>query len=173
MSTDLDLDEQQLIDCAIDAGAEDGKVINPESDVFTGKWVRLKCKYGCSGYGKRLTCPPHSPTSEQTREVLDEYERGLLIHFPSEEDELSEGMANLEREAFLSGYHKAFALAAGPCNFCSDCNLEQCKHPKKARPSMEACGVNVYKTVRQNGFPISVVKNPDQSQDYYGLLLLE
>ncbi|KXA93147.1 hypothetical protein AKJ64_01295 [candidate division MSBL1 archaeon SCGC-AAA259E17] len=154
-------------------GAEDAELLVPKDEVFTGNWVRLKCQFGCGGYGERLTCPPYSPTPQETRKVLDEYESGILVHFPSEENNLKELMADLEREAFLSGYYKAFALAAGPCNFCEECNLEECEHPHKARPSMEACGIDVYKTARNAGYHIEVVKNHEQSQDYFGLLLLE
>ncbi|KXA99225.1 hypothetical protein AKJ41_05770 [candidate division MSBL1 archaeon SCGC-AAA259O05] len=164
---------EYFINRAIEMGAEDAKLLAPKDEVFTGSWVRLKCQFGCGGYGERLTCPPYSPTPQETRKVLDEYESGILVHFPSEENNLKELMADLEREAFLSGYYKSFALAAGPCNFCEECNLEECKHPHKARPSMEACGIDVYKTARNAGYHIEVVKNHKQSQDYFGLLLLE
>ena len=87
---------------------------------------------------------------------------------------LVDSQAELEREAFLSGFYKAFALGAGPCYLCEDCELEEgCIHPHRARPAMEACGIDVYKTVREADFPIEVVKNRDCSQNYYGLLLLE
>ena len=32
-------------------------IIDPAT-VVTGNWVRLKCQYGCGGYGACLTCPP-------------------------------------------------------------------------------------------------------------------
>ncbi len=167
------MNPEQLLQKALEMGAEEGKVISPEN-VYTSTWVRLKCQFGCGEYGTRLTCPPRSPTPEKTRKMLDEYETAALIHFPSEVQELKLTMAELEREAFLSGYYKAFALGAGPCYLCEECNLdERCKHPHKARPAMEACGIDVYKTVREAGFPIEVVKDRRCSQDYYGLLLLE
>ena len=38
---------------------------------------------------------------------------------------------------------------------------------------MEACGIDVYTTVRANGFPINVVKDSGCSENYYGLVLIE
>jgi predicted metal-binding protein len=38
---------------------------------------------------------------------------------------------------------------------------------------MEACGIDVYTTVRQAGMPIEVVKNRRQCPHYYGLLLAD
>jgi len=56
---------------------------------------------------------------------------------------------------------------------CSACPGEGCRHPEKARPSMEACGIDVYATARGNGFPIEVVKDETDDQNYYGVVLIE
>ncbi|MGV8119458.1 MAG: DUF2284 domain-containing protein [Candidatus Xenobiia bacterium LiM19] len=42
-----------------------------------------------------------------------------------------------------------------------------------ARPSMEACGIDVYATVRKHGFSIEVVKDRSQPKHYYGLVLVD
>jgi hypothetical protein len=39
--------------------------------------------------------------------------------------------------------------------------------------SMESCGIDVYATIRANGFPIEVVKDRAGEQNYYGLVLIE
>ncbi|MEF8835943.1 MAG: DUF2284 domain-containing protein [Candidatus Thermoplasmatota archaeon] len=162
-----------IIEKAKSRGAEEGKEISPEK-VYTARWVRLKCQYGCGRYDTNLTCPPYTPDPEATRKILEEYDSAVLIHFPSGVNGIKEIMAELEREAFLSGFYKTFGFGAGPCDLCEDCRLEEgCVHPHKARPAMEACGINVYKTVREAGYPIEVVKNRDCMQNYYGLLLLE
>ncbi len=80
----------------------------------------------------------------------------------------------LERDAFLAGYHQAFGMGAGPCSLCKECALEKgCRHPREARPSMEACGIDVYGTARNSGFTINVVRDHDDSQHYFGLVLVE
>jgi hypothetical protein len=38
---------------------------------------------------------------------------------------------------------------------------------------MEACGIDVYATVRANGYPIAVVKDQGDDANYYGLVLVE
>jgi predicted metal-binding protein len=81
-------------------------------------------------------------------------------------------MAKLEREAFLSGYYSAFAMVAGPCPLCDECNLDYCRNPELARPSMEACGIDVYSTARRAGFNIHVLRSRDEKPTYYALLLL-
>jgi len=95
----------------VDLGAKEAKIIQP-STVVTAGWVRLKCQFGCDGYGSSLCCPPHSPTPEQTRRTLDEYKAAILAHFRAN-GRATKTMTALEREAFLQGFHKALALGAG------------------------------------------------------------
>lgn len=38
---------------------------------------------------------------------------------------------------------------------------------------MEACGIDVYATVRANGYPIQVVRDRTATPNRYGLLLIE
>lgn len=166
-----------LIQEAIELGVTDAKQISTQ-DVFTGEWVLLKCQYGCGGYNRRLTCPPYSPTPDQTRRMLDEYETAVLLHSSATEwakqGELRDIAIKLERKAFLAGYHKAFAMGAGPCHLCNPCGFEEgCKHANAARPAMEACGIDVFQTVRAAGMPIKVVTDRECPQDYYALLMVD
>ena len=157
---------------AEDAGAHGGAVISPES-VYTAAWVRLKCRYGCGGYESNLMCPPHSPEPAETREALDCYTTAVLVHVRGSA-RMRDLVPDLEREAFLAGYYKAFGFASGPCELCAECALDEgCRHPRRARPSMESCGIDVFRTVREAGFPIEVVTDRDQVPNFYGLLLLE
>jgi predicted metal-binding protein len=107
--------------------------------------------------------------------VLDCYRIAVLIHCPSEGDwrAIDQIVPELEREVFLAGHHKAFGFGCGPCSICDECNLERCSHPHRARPAMEAAGIDVYATARGNGFPIQVVTDFSCPQDYYGLVLIE
>ena len=156
---------------AQELGAESAKIISAES-VITGAWVRLKCQYGCGGYGQSLTCPPHSPTPEQTRQALDCYQAALLVH-SHDGRRLNKIVVELEREIFLAGFRKALAFGAGPCALCKECDLEGCLHPDRARPSMEAAGMDVFSTARGNGYRIEVLTDPGQQADYFGLVLIE
>jgi len=151
----------------------DAKMIRP-ADVETAGWVRLKCQYGCDGYGSSLCCPPYTPTPEQMRAVLDGYKRAMLIHFEPG-GRVKKTIFELEREVFLRGAWKAFGLGAGPCYLCRTCPLKEgeCRYAEEARPSMEACGIDVYTTAHKAGMHIEVVQTHKQCPDYYGLILID
>lgn len=162
-------------------GVSKAKIIDTEN-VVVGNWVRLKCQFGCGGYGECLTCPPYSPTPEDTKKMIGEYSEGLLMQMENISlvtrsrlgDKLRNVVADLEREIFLDGYHKAFGMTAGPCRFCKPCETHRpCKYPNRARPSMEACGIDVYQTVRNCGFELEVVKVADCPYSYVSLILIE
>jgi len=164
---------EKYVKNAVKLGVRDAKHISANT-IVTAAWVRLKCRYGCGVYGHCLTCPPHSPTPEQTASVLKDYESALLVR-GDDYLQVTRIVARIEREAFLDGYHKAFAMGCGPCGLCDECNLTdaECLHPTEARPAMEACGIDVFQTARDNGFPVEVLKNRSSEQNYYGVVLLE
>jgi predicted metal-binding protein len=167
-------------DQARELDALDAVVVSPPRQVFTATWVRLRCQYGCSEYGQCLTCPPHSPTPETTRKMLDEYQAAILLHGDNWES-VREIARTLEHRVFLAGYYKAFAFVCGPCWLCKTCaiaqqkpgRVAQCKHPDKARPAMEAAGIDVFATARAAGLPIEVVRSEACPQNYYALVLVE
>ena len=165
------LTNKQLVRMALDLGAIGAKVIDPKT-AETGHWVRWKCWFGCGGYGSSLCCPPHTPRPEETRRVLDEYRRGVLFEGPG--GEVKRIAAALEREVFLADCYKAFGLGSGPCQLCRQCAFDEgCRHPHQARPCMEACGIDVFATARKHGFTIHAVRDHDDEQHYYGLVLVE
>lgn len=152
-------------------GAMNAKMIRADT-VITAAWVRLKCQYGCGGYGSSLCCPPHTPTPEATASVIACYTRALLIHCRANKRPTKIAAA-LEREIFLAGYYKALGFGSGPCRLCAECRFDGCVRPDDARPSMEACGIDVFATARANGFPIEVVRDGTGDQNYYGIVLIE
>jgi predicted metal-binding protein len=168
------LSDRQLCELAKSkCGILDACIISP-SEVETAAWVRLKCQFGCDGYGLCLVCPPFTPTPQQMREVLDAYHRAILLYCEPDAD-VKAIVAELEREIFLKGFFKVFGLGAGPCYFCKQCPVEerQCRHAERARPAMEACGIDVFSTVKKVGFPIEVIQTNRQCPNYYGLILVD
>jgi predicted metal-binding protein len=114
--------------------------------------------------------------------VIDCYQKAILLHQTlvkgkkrwARFDNFSKAIVRLEIEMFLDGYYKAWSMACGPCDLCKECNLSgSCRHGLEARPSMEACGIDVYKTARDNGFPIEVVRTHDDEMNVFGLILVE
>ncbi|MGD2125666.1 MAG: DUF2284 domain-containing protein [Desulfobacteraceae bacterium] len=163
----------------------EAKVIDPGS-VVTAPWVRLKCQFGCPMYSKGYCCPPDTPTPEQTREMLDAYQRAILFHIEASKREgrsrrkylkaFFEALVDLEEEMFKDGYYKTFVLLAGPCGLCKECaklDGKPCNFGSRARPSMEACGIDVYQTARNHGFFIKPLRDKGETQNYYCLMLVD
>jgi predicted metal-binding protein len=163
---------------AIQKGLDDALVVTT-AKVHTAPWVRMKCQFGCPAYGERLCCPPHTPTPEQTRKLLDSYHWAILLHRHWKSDygtveKLNDVVVDLERTIFLDGFYKALALVCGPCTLCRKCDVGgKCLHTEKARPSMESCGIDVFATAREHGLPIRVVRDHSEERDVYGLVLVE
>jgi predicted metal-binding protein len=103
--------------------------------------------------------------------MLSDYKNALLIHTDVKK-QINDISPVLEQEIFFDGYYKAFGIGSGPCYLCKKCS-EFCKYPHLARPAMEACGIDVFSTVRQHGFPIEVLTSKDNKGNYYGLVLIE
>lgn len=182
------MDQQDLekyCDQALRVGFANAKIINPKS-VETAPWVRLKCQFGCASYGKIYSCPPDTPAPEQTRSILDTYHRAILFHIqPSQVEadmwrkmrvKMLNGLTDLEGEMFKDGYYKAFVLLAGPCHLCKECSKlkeEPCNFGQKARPSMEACGIDVFQTARNAGFSIAPLREKTDPRNDFCLMLVD
>ncbi len=85
---------------AFDLGAEDAKVI-PASKVVVENRIVLKCKIGCSKYGKTMMCPPHTPTAEEFKRIVSEYKYALFVKFISAaeiDDDLRSYLSKPENE---------------------------------------------------------------------------
>jgi len=165
------------IKTALGQGIDDAVVIS-SSRVVTAPWVRMKCQFGCMGYGRSLCCPPRTPTHAEMREILDSYSRAILLHRHITQGSkkmarISEIAVDVELAIFLAGYYKAWALGSGPCGMCKACTMDACVHADRARPSMEACGIDVYATARGCGLPIQVVKEYKDERDFYALVLVD
>lgn len=168
---------------AVELGADKATTIGADQ-VVAAEWVRLKCLYGCDEPGVYKTCPPNgAPSVEQTKRVLGEFRRAVLLGVgpivgegksDAESRRLNDAALALERDLFLSGYHKAWTMGAGPCDICNACAQgKDCPTPEKARPSMEACGVDVFTTVRNADWEIDVVRTPESEYRFFALVLVD
>lgn len=189
MKEKLEKDLQQLLAKAVEYGANAAKVVDVPT-IKTGAWTRMKCQFGCPNYGKTLCCPPYAPDYEITQKFLNEYKKAVLVEVvcpfpdnigPKEFEELDKNVSgellkvllDLERDAFLMNHYRSFALKAGRCRLCPECNLKKCVNPTKARPSLEACGIDVFALANDNGFPMEVITGPITELKIYGLVLVE
>ncbi|PJB55082.1 MAG: metal-binding protein [Bacteroidetes bacterium CG_4_9_14_3_um_filter_41_19] len=177
------IEENEIDHLLNTSGFDDFKWINPK-EIVVSQWVRVKCEFGCGDYGLGA-CPPNTPSVQGCKDFFHEYDKGIIIrlstmankeNYPSEwSKEMTGKLLNLEREIFLSGYHKAFLLNQTCCDSCKDCpgNRVNCKDKKKSRPSPEGFAVDVYQTVRKFGLKINVItKNPSEI-NRIAILLIE
>ncbi|MDD1757730.1 MAG: DUF2284 domain-containing protein [Methanotrichaceae archaeon] len=94
----------------------------------------------------------------------------------------------LEKRAFLGGYYKAFGMGALPCTLCDICIAEEkleknetihlldslkCRHKDIMRPSMEACGIDVFKTLENAGYNLTILKDYAERLVLFGMILLD
>lgn len=80
-------------------------------------------------------------------------------------------ITEIEREAFKNGYYLSLGLVMGSCRLCPECDPKQpCKHPFESRPSMEAMGIDVYKTAKNSG--LGFKWNQKDRIIYNGLVLI-
>lgn len=156
-------------------------------DIVTGRWVRLKCRYGCAKYNTSWCCPPAAPNLQMTRDILSEYEFALILVSENTNEHFyrNSGIKRrvqikqwkctvaLERKLFLMGYYKAFGLPADTCALCKECAYpKQCKFPNEKRPTLEACGIDVFQTVKNLGQSTGLVRKIQDCFHSYSLILL-
>ena len=154
-------------------------------DIQVENRIALKCAYGCRGYGKRLSCPPHIMSVDEFRKVIREYSSALLLVEELDTSGIQDvleawsglrkdsfhKMFELEQEAFREGFTFAHLLRPGSCNECETCNLEKCVKPEMRRFAPEAVGINVQKTMEEAGVMLEFCR-PDRVS-CVGILLLE
>ena len=146
---DLDRELEKLAAMAKGDGFQSQKIAS--RDIVVSQWVRFKCRYGCKGYAKHLSCPPYAPSPAETRAMVEEYSTGLLLrldgvpghgHFgPGDIPEDFHGfykdlilsvnqlVHRLEKTAFYDGFYKAFGFGGYPCIYCDECVAEQRRGP--------------------------------------------
>ena len=165
---------------AIELGATDARVITTDM-VLIDERVRAKCIVPlCRNYGATPNCPPHTMELDLVRKIVKNFRYAIffMLRVPSQEltnpdfkqkrsgaissIKQSQIIAKLESEAFYDGDHLAMAVGGGPCQpyLCQDQECaalvpgQRCRHPLKARPSMEAAGMDAYIMAAKVGWEI-------------------
>lgn len=175
---DLRKDLEKYCSVAMDLGASDARFIDTKM-ISVDDRVVLKCRIPkCFGYGTSANCPPHSLKPEEMRQTLTHYRWGVVfkLDVPSEViirdkatiDERVDAykkvfhiVNSIESAAFYDGYYLAVGLAAGSCKstFCynAECTVlkeERCRFSLRARPSMEAVGIDCYRLATELAWEI-------------------
>jgi predicted metal-binding protein len=173
---------------ALDLGASGAEII-PASDVVIDERVRLKCTVPrCIRAGETPNCPPYAPDLELVRKALSRYHYAILFKCdvgPIEEympgagstkeeqrrvlsfhEQSGRLVYELERQAYKDGYHLAMGFGGGSCKdylckglLCQYLDSGRCRFPHRARPAMEAVGIDVLDLVNKAGWEAYALVN--------------
>jgi predicted metal-binding protein len=161
-----------LLDRAMEMGASEAGLIHTDRIVFDPR-AFLKCRFGCHRWGKFWTCPPNLLLSpELFMEGMKRYHTGMIIKTPDPKKGQEVAVA-IEKEAMIKhGFGFAFALAL--CVQCEECAYpEPCRFPHLARPTMDAFGMDIMKTVGLLGFKTEFDPGGNLLPGWYSMVLLD
>lgn len=198
----LSQDLERYCQYAIKLGADEARVIDA-SKIPVEDAVAFKCRVPqCFGYSTCAQCPPHAPKPAEIRQLLKGYSFGVLfvcrvssklLKLDRNDKErmaafrnILEIVSKLESAAFYDGHYLAVGFGAGSC-FSSLCDAKlgcevleggKCRFPLKARPSMEAVGMDVYNLIALSGweiYPYGTDANPEEIPvaNLTGLVLIQ
>ncbi len=185
----FDVDMEMYRQKALKLGATKARIVK-SYEIPVDERVTLKCQVPrCFGYGTGANCPPHTLKPAELRGMLEKYHRGIFFikEVPPSVivrdkatiqervamyQEVYNIVSEIESMAFYDGYYLAFGFGAGSCRhtFCGlakDCAAlkgERCRFSLRARPSMEAVGIDVYQMVARLGWDIYPIGSDDKPE---------
>ena len=179
----LRADLERYREMALELGASDAAII-PAAWISVDERVRLKCLVPrCLRAGETPNCPPNAPDLDLVRRALERFSWAVLLKTdvgPIEDYAPGAGKTkeekrrtlsfhrasaevvyDLETEAYKDGYHLAMGFGGGSCKdylcggiLCQYLDSGRCRFPQRARPAMEAVGIDVVDLARKVGWEI-------------------
>lgn len=177
----LKADLERYCRLAQEWGASAATVV-PASEVVIDERVRLKCVVPrCIRAGETPNCPPYAPDLDLVRKAVSRYRYAILLKCnvePIEDyvpgrgatkeeqrrvlsfhEQSGEVVSRLERQAYKDGYHLALGFGGGSCKdylckglICQALDSGRCRFPNRARPAMEAVGIDVIDLINKAGW---------------------
>jgi predicted metal-binding protein len=180
----------RLKESALTFGADDAKGIPIDRIPIEDEIIEFCKAPFCNGFGKSINCPPHVMKPAKAKKWIRSFGNALVFKIDVYPDLLLSKqrfdefkkiyvMATKLEELATDQGLTAFGLAAGSCKsvFCrkKPCQAledsSECSNPRFARPSMEAIGINVFKLVREIGWPIHMILETSDPRDIPSALL--
>ncbi|MFX1521456.1 MAG: DUF2284 domain-containing protein [Promethearchaeota archaeon] len=140
-----------------------------------------------ANYNYALLIQVDTPLGEELATIIQSNESVGEIYenqsyFENRKDTLDKGQLSLhkivnkvEAKAYSMGFYFATGFIGGSCKLCSKCitqhSREACRHPFQARPSIEAVGIDAFKTAKNVGFELAPPKN--NLVRWTGLILID
>jgi predicted metal-binding protein len=174
----VEKDLEKYCQQAVEKGATDARKIST-SQIVVDDRVVLKCHIPkCFGFGTSAHCPPHVMSPGEMKKIVTMYRSAVVFKLEinpgvvvRDRETISERVEayktvfdivdTLESNAFYDGHYLAVGFGAGSCKstFCHDVECavlkgEKCRRSLKARPSMEAVGIDCYRLATELGWNI-------------------
>ncbi len=174
----------KLTELALRCGATKAAVIDVKQIVFSVLFRDICASNGCGEYGMCWMCPPDVGEIEDLMAKVQSYPKAILFQtITKPEDSFDiEGMGNAGKELtdLCLRLRNAledqlgsdmFILGAGGCRICRRCAKRDalpCRRPEDALLSLEACGIDVYNTVKDTKLKYI---NGQNTVTFFGMIL--
>jgi predicted metal-binding protein len=182
-SRELLADLERYREKAEELGASGAEII-PAGWITVDERVRLKCLVPrCLRAGETPNCPPNAPDLDLVRKAVERFSWAILLKCDVEPMEdyapgagktkeekrrtlsfhkASAGIVcELENLAYKDGHHLAMGFGGGSCKdylcqgiLCQFLDSGRCRFPHRARPAIEAMGIDVVDLARRVGWEI-------------------
>lgn len=177
----------RYVELALSEGAVDARVISA-GDIAIDDRVPVKCRIPqCSVYGQSYNCPPNTMSADETRRLVAHYQWAVTFKVDVSPDVIVWEQATaaarskayrsvtlianaVESAAFYDGHYFSVGFGAGSCKtaFCREVEClalkgEECRFSLRARPSMEAVGMDVFKMAVGLGWDVYPVGSGAES----------
>ena len=169
------IDERVRLKCEVPRCAGYGQFLTcPPHVMSVDAFMRIR-----SGYKRGLLVQVEAKDIDSTDKGKGRINQTILkenrkLHRPFKL-KLLEIVEAVESAAFKKGMRFATGLVGGSCVLCKRCVndkfSEACRHPFRARPPMEAVGIDVVKTAQKAGLPIHL--SSSKNVVWTGLVLLD
>lgn len=160
---------------AVKLGMTACKEINPEILVPEER-IRAYCvENKCGNYGKNYTCPPHAGSLDEIKAKIGKFKQGLLFQYSAAievnrdmkavlktKDDFHKKILKLEDLLKKQGVSDRWGMIGGNCGLCETCGVvkgKTCRHPDKARISLEALGIDVGAVLEKLGLKLEFQKD--------------
>jgi predicted metal-binding protein len=129
--------------------------------------LRTLCESNsCGKFGTNWGCPPGCGTPEDLKNQISEYQDGIILQkiytlsdsfdfegMQAGNDDFDQLFYQMLDFVDKENPKRYFAMKAGDCDICETCTYPDspCVHPNKAKPSLEACCIDVTSLCKVSG----------------------
>lgn len=152
-----------------------------QEDIILENQVRAFCKENkCNKFNKTWCCPPVIGEVSYYMDLVKKYKNAIIFYEtldcdtsdkedPYRKMKIFQDKSILLKEELVNKGYDFLIYGAGTCMICKKCiyPLKPCLHPGKPVISMEAIGINVFKTLKENNIEYPDIPN---TMTFYGCI---